>query len=166
MKKKNKLKEKNIKKVNLKRENFKAISGITLIALVVTIIVLLILAGLAINLTVGNNGLFKRAQNATNTWKKAELNEQEEMRNLENLYDETLNNIGLENGEEVNKKPIGEIIGNETTKTDTTDKVGNRIVVPVGFKVVNPESTVNEGIVIEDVREGNTNRKSICMDTM
>ena len=35
--------------------------GITLVALVVTIIVLLILAGIAINLTVGNNGIFTRA---------------------------------------------------------------------------------------------------------
>ena len=47
------------------------IQGITLIALVVTIIVLLILAGVAINLTVGDNGLFKRAQNATDTWQEA-----------------------------------------------------------------------------------------------
>lgn len=36
--------------------------GITLIALVVTIIVLLILAGIAISLTIGNNGLFARAK--------------------------------------------------------------------------------------------------------
>ena len=52
------------------------VKGITLIALVVTVIVLLILAGVAINLTVGDNGLFKRAQNAADTWQMAELNEQ------------------------------------------------------------------------------------------
>ena len=40
-------------------------SGITLIALVVTIIVLLILAAVAINLTIGDNGIFTRAQDAT-----------------------------------------------------------------------------------------------------
>ena len=45
----------------------KQAQGITLIALVVTVIVLLILAGVAINLTVGDNGLFKRAQNAADT---------------------------------------------------------------------------------------------------
>ena len=38
--------------------------GITLIALVVTIIVLLILAGIAINLSIGNNGLFSRAKDS------------------------------------------------------------------------------------------------------
>ena len=39
--------------------------GITLIALVVTIIVLLILAGVAFSLAVGNNGLFTRAEGAS-----------------------------------------------------------------------------------------------------
>ncbi len=148
--------------------NLKSTKGITLVALVVTIIVLLILAGIAINLTVGNNGLFKRAQNATNTWKQAELNEQEEMQNFENIYDEIVNSIGSENVQGSPKKPIGEITGNETIKTDTTDKAGNRIVVPAGFKVVNPESTVNDGIVIEDVsaKNSDTRRKSICMDTI
>lgn len=49
--------------------------GITLVALVVTIIVLLILAGIAINLTVGNNGLFKRAENATEKYGEAKARE-------------------------------------------------------------------------------------------
>ena len=49
----------------------KQVQGITLIALVVTVIVLLILAGVAINLTVGNNGLFRRAQNAADTYQEA-----------------------------------------------------------------------------------------------
>ena len=57
----------------------KQVQGITLIALVVTVIVLLILAGVAINLTVGDNGLFRRAQNAADTWQMAEQNEQSEM---------------------------------------------------------------------------------------
>lgn len=42
----------------------KQVKGITLIALVVTIIVLLILAGVAISLTIGNNGIISRAINA------------------------------------------------------------------------------------------------------
>ena len=133
-------------------------NGITLIALVVTIIVLLILAGVAISLTIGNNGLFTRAENAANTWRKAETNEQEEMKNFEGLYDETVKNLGLNgNGNgEGSKKPIGEITGNETEKTETTDKEGTRIIVPAGFKVINPEATVNEGIVIEDVSANNS----------
>ena len=71
-------------------------NGITLIALVVTIIVLLILAGIAISLTIGNNELFVRAQNAANTWRKAEVNEQSEMENFEGLYDNTVKDLGLD----------------------------------------------------------------------
>ena len=41
------------------------VKGITLVALVITIIVLLILSGVAINLTIGSNGIFTRAGNAT-----------------------------------------------------------------------------------------------------
>ena len=39
-------------------------NGITLIALVITIVVLIILAGVAINLTIGENGIFTRAENS------------------------------------------------------------------------------------------------------
>lgn len=42
-------------------------SGITLIALVVTIIVLLILAGISLNLVTGSNGILQRARNAVDT---------------------------------------------------------------------------------------------------
>ena len=51
------------------------VQGITLIALVVTMIILIILASVTINLTVGNNGLFKRAQNAVDTY--GEVSEKE-----------------------------------------------------------------------------------------
>ncbi len=42
----------------------KSCNGITLIALVITIIVLLILAAITINLTIGQGGILKRAQEA------------------------------------------------------------------------------------------------------
>ena len=61
----------------------KQVQGITLIAFVVTIIVLLILAGIALNLTIGQNGIFSRAQTAANTWRNAETNEQLAMGELE-----------------------------------------------------------------------------------
>ncbi len=62
----------------------KDVQGITLIALVVTIIVLLILAGIALNLTIGENGIFSRAEKAANTWRNAETNEQLAMGELGN----------------------------------------------------------------------------------
>ena len=45
--------------------------GITLIALIVTIIVLLILAGVTINLAVNNQGIFNKAKTATRAYKNA-----------------------------------------------------------------------------------------------
>ena len=47
--------------------------GITLVALVITIIVLLILAGVSISLVVGQNGVLTRAQNAVKAQKEAEV---------------------------------------------------------------------------------------------
>ena len=50
--------------------------GITLIALVITIIVLLILAGVTITMLTGDNGILKQATNARETNSKAEFEEQ------------------------------------------------------------------------------------------
>ena len=49
--------------------------GITLIALVITIIVLLILAGVSISMLTGENGILSQAQNAKNRTKEAENEE-------------------------------------------------------------------------------------------
>ncbi len=57
--------ERRIKKIR------KEIKGITLVALVVTIIVLLILAGVAINFSIGENGIFRKAQDATKIYENA-----------------------------------------------------------------------------------------------
>ena len=50
-------------------------SGITLVALVITIIVLLILAGVSIAMLTGQNGILTQAQNAKATTEKAEVKE-------------------------------------------------------------------------------------------
>ena len=57
--------------------------GITLVALVVTIIVLIILAGISINLTLGDNGIITVAQKAK---ENMELAKEEEERELNELY--------------------------------------------------------------------------------
>ena len=49
--------------------------GITLIALVVTVVVLIILAGVSINAVIGNDGIIKKAQNSANLTKEAEVKE-------------------------------------------------------------------------------------------
>ena len=59
-----------------KREN-----GITLIALVVTIVVLLILAGISINLTVGEHGIITNAKKAREEMIISQGKEKIEMKN-------------------------------------------------------------------------------------
>ena len=51
------------------------------------------------------------------------------------------------------------VTGNEDTNTTVNDKYGNKVVVPAGFKIVNPEEDVTKGIIIEDVKAGNENTK-------
>ena len=73
---KEKIKVKKIQRQKTIQEIKKQAKGITLIALVVTIIVLLILAGVAINLTIGQNGIFTRAQIAVVLNENASIYEQ------------------------------------------------------------------------------------------
>ena len=57
----------------------KSTKGITLIALVVTIVVLLILAGVSINLVIGNNGIIRKAGDARNANKYATIKDEYEL---------------------------------------------------------------------------------------
>ena len=54
----------------------KQIEGITLIALVITIIVLLILSAIAINLSIGNNGMISKTKNTTEAYIEADQKEE------------------------------------------------------------------------------------------
>lgn len=82
-------------------------NGITLIALIVTIIVLLILAGVTINMAVNQNGIFKRAQNATTAYKLAEASESQGLQNATDEMDKYAKQYGLnqeENSGEIYSK--------------------------------------------------------------
>ena len=57
--------------------------GITLIALVITIVVLIILAAVAINLSIGNNGIFNRAKQAKEEYTNAQGHETEQVNELD-----------------------------------------------------------------------------------
>ena len=57
--------------------------GITLLALVVTIIILLILAGVTIGMVTGDNGLFKRTQVAVEMYKNAQEEEKKSLQDIE-----------------------------------------------------------------------------------
>ena len=62
--------------------------GITLIALVVTIVVLLILAGVSLSLVIGNDGIMKRAKEAKNRYAEAQTNDEKQLNELANGIDE------------------------------------------------------------------------------
>lgn len=53
----------------------KSEKGITLVALIITVIVLLILAGVAISTVMGNEGILTKSKNAVEAYKNAEQNE-------------------------------------------------------------------------------------------
>ena len=141
------IKEESQKNTNLKEHKITInklkcqIKGITLIALVVTIIVLLILAGVAINLTIGDNGIFKRAEKARDIWEIAQSDEQSEMDKAADFIERYENE----------NRPLNSLNGEETSNSIVYDKYGNKVVVPAGFKIINPEDDVTKGIVIEDV---------------
>ena len=103
--------------------------GITLIALIISIIVILILAGASINMIIGENGLIKKTTSAVEKYKQAEIEEKIQM-SMASSYMKA-------NG----KKPsIDEIIADLMTNQDN------------GFKVTTTEKTGtnNAEIVIND----------------
>ena len=61
--------------------------GITLIALVVTTVVLLILAGVSINVLFSDSGIIKRAKDSQNKWKEAEQNDLDSLGRLKDQID-------------------------------------------------------------------------------
>lgn len=67
--------------------------GITLVALVITIIVLLILAGVTISLVIGENGLITRSKTSAETYKNAAGNETNQLNTFENEFNYLIDDI-------------------------------------------------------------------------
>lgn len=66
--------------------------GITLIALVVTIVILLILSGVTLNLIFGTNGVVKKAKEAADKTNQSAIDEQEKLNNLDKEIENIINN--------------------------------------------------------------------------
>ena len=173
--------------------------GITLIALVITIIVLLILAGVSIAMLTGQKGILTQANNAKNATELASTKEKVELAvigaisqtrdgtlKVGNLRTELANYGGTIEGEAflvtatvdgksftVDNKgnvtstgssdqtpteqgTLGTVTGSETKNTIVKDSLGNQVVVPAGFKVINPTENVTDGIIVEDVSHSAT----------
>ena len=177
--------------------------GITLIALVITIIVLLILAGVSIAMLTGQNGILTQANNAKNETELASAKEKVELAvigAISQTRDGTLTvgklrtelanyggtvegdtfpvtatvdgksftvdangNVTVSGSSTVPNPPastengtLGTVKGSETKNTTVKDSLGNQVVVPAGFKVVNKDANVTDGIVVEDVSHSAT----------
>ena len=77
--------------------------GITLIALVVTIVVLLILAGVSISLVINNNGVISKAKDARDKYAEAQTNDEKQLEETSDWIDEMEKGI-----EKVDGVPIPE----------------------------------------------------------
>ncbi len=115
---------------NFRRNN----SGITLIALVITIIVLLILAGVTIATLTGDNGILTQANNAKERTEEAEKDEKANLAQTEDFINEYVNGVEVEQVTDENPGVL------EAEGTDT-------------FIINSIEDLV---FFANDVREGNT----------
>ena len=130
--------------------------GVTLIALVVTIVILIILAAVSMTMVLGNNGIFEQAKKGANSMASAETNTQAGFNSMSAEIDKIISGNGGSQNPEQPKETIenAKDTGKEFTddKTTVEDSKGNKVVIPGGF-IVAPDSgdTVEQGIVIEDV---------------
>lgn len=138
--------------------------GITLVALVITIIILLILAGIVLTLTIGQQGVLTRAQQAEKNYMVAQEDESKQLEKLlayENLPENTKD---TEAGTKVkipekwySTTPVyvstkdGSIV-KEAVKTASVEAVavgnGETVPVPAGFYYVG--GNLSSGVVISD----------------
>ena len=151
------------------KRNYLKEKGITLIALVVTIVVLLILAGVSLNAIFSENGIIKRAQDAQNKMDQATQNDLDSINELNNWIDgktngttggnETGGNTTLKSYEEAGKDANNN--GVLTENASYTDSENATVTIPKGFKVsdvaktedTDGEQTVSTGLVIQDANE-------------
>ncbi len=114
----------------MKRES----KGITLVALVITIIVLLILAGITISLTIGQKGIIKRAEEAGKNYQEAAKSEEEMLAKFSN--------------------EVENIIAGDSKIEEPKYTMVEGVPVPRGFKHI--EGTKETGFVIQDISESET----------
>ena len=145
-----------------KKQKIKSKSGITLVALVVTIVVLLILAGVSLSLVIGNDGIMKRAKEAQERYRQASENEQKDLDTVEDYMNKmTGEGSGAETGTAV-KVNVGE---SATGVATINGKAGNtnNPTIPKGYTPINAgkatwgdgtsspaQSSIDNGLVIKD----------------
>ena len=119
--------------------------AITLIALIVTIIVLLILAGVTINLAVNNQGIFNKAKTATRAFKNASENEQTGLDEADKEIAKYMPKEGLEGGSVA------------TGKGTTLPSSSFPIISVPGLKYADQDGDgTADGIIVADISKDST----------
>ena len=130
-------------------QKFKEKRGITLIALVVTIIVLLILAGISISMLTGQNGILNRAKEAKESTQQTQEDEQTAINNTSNFINSYVNGKSYEVVEPTNVEDWDFTTESDGTITITGYKGSDtEVVIPnsingVAVKKVENKSKLN-----------------------
>lgn len=122
-------------------------NGITLIALVITIVIMLILVGVSLSILI-DDGLFEYAGKATEETKNAINNEQEVVNDaIDNYIKPYTGEIIIGN----NGEKFSAIYKN-TEKNNYTDEEGKKATIPAGFSVGISDgiNKISTGLVIRD----------------
>ena len=72
--------------------------GVTIVALVITIVVLLILAGISISLVLTNNGMISKAKGARNQYTESQTNDEKQLEETTDWIDEKVTGIKMIEG--------------------------------------------------------------------
>lgn len=108
------------------------IKGITLISLVITIVILMILAGIAINLVIGDNGIIRRAITSKNQYLNSVDDEQIK---INELYSKMLIATNDDSTVTINIKDLNNLI-----KEQINDELNNNLLANLKFNSVNDNS--------------------------
>ena len=103
--------------------------GITLVALVITIVILIILATVTINVAFGDGGLIEKAQQAKNLTEQATRNEQESLNSIMKQFNEIMSGEGDIENPNTNETTPDEPEPEEPT-VENTLKAGDYVTYP------------------------------------
>ena len=107
--------------------------GITLVALVVTIIILIILAGVSINMVVGNNGIITQAQRVARETANVTIASEEQMNALVEEMNEYMSENNMETIIPVSKLEAGNYIKYDTG-VEGVGVITCRVLYPANFQ--------------------------------
>lgn len=138
------------------KRNYLKERGITLIALVVTIVVLLILAGVSVNALFGDSGIIKKAQDAQGTMNKAQENDKISVLLTEWEIEKVAKGISFE---QFMKEKFGEdkvTVVNENEVIVTTES-GNRYRIKTDGTITSTKGiSINKSNLTLELEEGKT----------